>query len=219
MILLADLETPSSSRRSADRKAVFRKNRKSTYRTETAGVKAESLVPPKDPYGRTTLVSGTNLATFQYAGMYVHQPSGLNLTLFRAYDPSTARWLSRDPLKDAERRLGPNLYEYCLNDPVRYNDPDGRNPVLIVGGILILGFTAAEIYDRYTACASLSNGQTTYINTPVSRLAPFSSVPESLFNAQNGYPVPVTFRIRVHKDCNGDCQYDLVGFSLLGPGA
>jgi hypothetical protein len=30
-----------------------------------------------DPYGRTTLVSGTNLATKQYAGMYMHQPSRL----------------------------------------------------------------------------------------------------------------------------------------------
>ena len=26
-----------------------------------------------DPYGRTTLVSGTNLATFQYTGDYYHE--------------------------------------------------------------------------------------------------------------------------------------------------
>jgi RHS repeat-associated protein len=85
-----------------------------------------------DPYGRVTLISGTNLADFQYAGMYEHQPSGLNLTrggsggsTGRPYDPNTAKWLSRDPLKNAERREGPNLYEYVYNDPTRYNDPLG----------------------------------------------------------------------------------------------
>jgi RHS repeat-associated protein len=29
--------------------------------------------------------------------MFLHQPSGLYLTLFRAYDPYSGRWLSRDP--------------------------------------------------------------------------------------------------------------------------
>jgi RHS repeat-associated protein len=75
-----------------------------------------------DPFGRTTLVSGTNLATFQYAGYYVHQPSGLNLTWFRAYDANTDRWLSRDPLGEG---VGPNLYGYVNNDPIDYWDPFG----------------------------------------------------------------------------------------------
>jgi RHS repeat-associated protein len=128
VILLADLETPSSSRCSADRKAVFRKNRKSTNLPATAGEKAKSLVPPEDPYGRTTLVSGSNLATFQYTHDYYHATSGLNLTKYRAYDPNTARWLSRDPLKNAEMRLGPNLYEYVKNDPINLVDPLGLCP-------------------------------------------------------------------------------------------
>ena len=42
-----------------------------------------------DAYGNTTLVSGTDMATFQYTGDYHHAASGLNLTLFRAYDPNT----------------------------------------------------------------------------------------------------------------------------------
>jgi hypothetical protein len=57
VILLADLDTASSSRRFAAGKAVFRKNRKAAYRPVTAGVKAKSLVPLEDPYGRTTLVA------------------------------------------------------------------------------------------------------------------------------------------------------------------
>jgi RHS repeat-associated protein len=75
-----------------------------------------------DPYGRTTLVSGTNLSDFQYAGMYMHQTSGLNLTLYRAYDPNTARWLSRDPLG---KEAGSNLYGYVANNPIIATDPLG----------------------------------------------------------------------------------------------
>jgi RHS repeat-associated protein len=87
-----------------------------------------------DPYGRTTLVSGTNLSDFQYAGMYMHQTSGLNLTYFRAYDPTVGRWLSRDPYidedgDDAEIALGPNLYQYVLNSPIDYYDPLGLDGV------------------------------------------------------------------------------------------
>ena len=78
-----------------------------------------------DPYGNASVVSGTVVPDFQYAGMYLHATSGLNFTLFRAYDPTTARWLSRDPLPDAERSQGPNLYEYVSNDPVDTTDPLG----------------------------------------------------------------------------------------------
>ncbi len=49
-----------------------------------------------DPNGRTTLVSGSNIATFQYTGDYYHQTSALYLTKYRAFDPNTGRWLSRD---------------------------------------------------------------------------------------------------------------------------
>jgi RHS repeat-associated protein len=67
-----------------------------------------------DPYGRTTLLSGSNLATFQYTDDYAHQPSGLYLTMFRAYDANTARWLRRDP----NTKGGINLYEYVDDNPI-----------------------------------------------------------------------------------------------------
>jgi RHS repeat-associated protein len=75
-----------------------------------------------DPYGKVTLVSGTNLATKQYAGMYLHGTSGLNLTRYRAYDSNTGRWLSRDPIGEDG---GYNLYEYCADDPMDFIDPQG----------------------------------------------------------------------------------------------
>jgi RHS repeat-associated protein len=75
-----------------------------------------------DPYGRTTLVSGSNLATFQYTGDFYHATSGLYLTKYRAYDPNTGRWLSRDPVAESG---GLNLYRYCGDEPIDFDDPLG----------------------------------------------------------------------------------------------
>jgi RHS repeat-associated protein len=75
-----------------------------------------------DPYGNTSLIQGTNMADFQYAGMYEHQTSGLNLTLYRCYNPNTGRWLSRDPLGEG---ADSTLYSYVLNVPVLGIDPLG----------------------------------------------------------------------------------------------
>jgi len=82
-----------------------------------------------DPYGRTTTVSGITLPTKQYAGMYLHGPSGLYLTnagdgrsTGRPYKPNTGTWLSRDPLGEGG---GANLYDYVGDDPIDNNDPSG----------------------------------------------------------------------------------------------
>jgi len=78
-----------------------------------------------DSFGRVTVVSGTILPTKQFAGYYQHQTSGLALTLYRAYDPGTGRWLSRDPLENVERNEGPNLYDYVFDNPIMGIDPEG----------------------------------------------------------------------------------------------
>ena len=41
----------------------------------------------------------------------------------REYDPRTARWLQRDPIDVAGGH--PNVYLYCLNNPLNLTDPDG----------------------------------------------------------------------------------------------
>jgi RHS repeat-associated protein len=75
-----------------------------------------------DPYGRRTLISGTDLAEFGFTGHYYHAPSKLHLAPYRPYDADTARWLGRDPKKEA---AGSNLYSYVVNTPMVYPDPLG----------------------------------------------------------------------------------------------
>ena len=112
-----------------------------------------------DPYGRATLVSGTNLSTFQYAGYYTHQPSGLNLTRYRAYDPNTGHWLSRDPIAE---RGGINLYDYCHDDPDNYIDSLGLknvNITIVSSGTIPAGAIAEiqRIIDDCLKCNKISD--------------------------------------------------------------
>jgi RHS repeat-associated protein len=72
-------------------------------------------------YGQTDRSSGVQ-ADKGYAGMFLHQPSGLYLTWYRAYDPVTGRWLSRDPIKE---QGGINLYGYVDGNPINDTDRDG----------------------------------------------------------------------------------------------
>ncbi len=44
-----------------------------------------------DPYGRRTKVTGSVDADFGFRGHYYHQPSGLHLALYRAYDAALRR--------------------------------------------------------------------------------------------------------------------------------
>jgi len=75
-----------------------------------------------DPYGQRTKISGSLDADFSYAGYYYHAASGLFLTLFRAYDSSSGRWLNRDPIGEAG---GINLYQFVGNNPINLYDSFG----------------------------------------------------------------------------------------------
>ena len=64
-----------------------------------------------------------------YAGMLYHAGSGLYLTKYRAYDSTTGRWVSRDPLREVS---GPNLYGYVDGNPLSRIDPWGLVDVSVV---------------------------------------------------------------------------------------
>ena len=85
-----------------------------------------------DPYGQQTELTGTISSDFGYTGFYLHQPSGLELALYRGYSPGEGRWISRDP---SGEHGGINLYGYVRNNPVYWTDryglwPDATHMVL-----------------------------------------------------------------------------------------
>ena len=75
-----------------------------------------------DPYGRRSRTAGDKDVDLGFGGMFTHAPSGLLLTVFRAYDPSLGGWLSEDPLGVA---AGLNRYLYVSNRTTVFNDPFG----------------------------------------------------------------------------------------------
>ena len=83
-----------------------------------------------DPFGRRTLLTGDVDGDFGFAGMFCTPETNLNLASSRAYDPAIGRWLSRDPLRDAEKLFASNLYAYVDNNPVNWTDPSGRQKVV-----------------------------------------------------------------------------------------
>lgn len=77
-----------------------------------------------DPYGRMTKIQGDRDSFLGYTGHPWHQQSGLNLTMFRAFDSNLGQWISRDPI--GEFQDGSNLFRYVNGNPINNLDPDGK---------------------------------------------------------------------------------------------
>ncbi len=76
-----------------------------------------------DAFGVQTARTGSTVRPFGYAGAHGYQEdgdTGFKLLGHRYYDPSTGRFLTRDPIKD-----GTNWYAYCENNPLSGVDPEG----------------------------------------------------------------------------------------------
>lgn len=78
-----------------------------------------------DPFGRRTRTAGDSESDFGFTGFYYASADSLHLARNREYDASIGRWLSRDPLFQAESKEGLNLYAYVKSDPVNKIDPLG----------------------------------------------------------------------------------------------
>jgi RHS repeat-associated protein len=87
------------------------------------------------PFGLTMSKTGlaNNSSTpdtkYQYNGKEYNSDLGLNLLDYHArwYDPTVARFTTVDPL--AESTINLSTYNYCLNNPVIFIDPDGMKAV------------------------------------------------------------------------------------------
>lgn len=76
------------------------------------------------------------------------ESTGLYYLSFRYYDPEDGRFLSRDSYRGSATRPSTwNLYTYCANSPVNYEDPSGHIAISrIVGGVIggAVGFWAGR---------------------------------------------------------------------------
>lgn len=89
---------------------------------------SSALAYSYDLYGMPLQLTAP-VTDFVYAGMFYNADSGLYLTTYRAFDPVSGRWLSRDPMGE---RADPaaNLYPYVSGNPINQTDPEGLQVAL-----------------------------------------------------------------------------------------
>ena len=110
-----------------------------------------------DTHGTPTASTGTATSRFGYAGQYTDPETGYQYLRARYYDPTTAQFLTRDPL---EATTG-DAYGYAWNNPLNYTDPTGEIPsaglaiAVIAGGAFDLGMQAA--YNLGYGCDALDD--------------------------------------------------------------
>jgi RHS repeat-associated protein len=77
-------------------------------------------------FGKVTGTTGSVTNPFTYAGQYSDTESGLTYLRARYYDPTTAQFLTRDPLES----VSGSPYGYADDDPLDASDPSGLLCVL-----------------------------------------------------------------------------------------
>ncbi|WP_078557062.1 DNRLRE domain-containing protein [Bacillus alkalicellulosilyticus] len=94
-----------------------------------------------DPWGRVLTTSENTVVAGQpigYAGYVYDRETALYYLQARYYDPTMARFISRDPQIGSENHpFSQNMYNYAMNNPVMLTDPDGNLPFFVVFAVHI----------------------------------------------------------------------------------
>jgi RHS repeat-associated protein len=83
--------------------------------------------------------SGTQGNAYKYNGKEFNNDYGLNWYHhdWRFYDVAINRFVTIDPESEEDEQESWTPYHFGLNNPIRYDDPDGRNPIIgaIIGAV------------------------------------------------------------------------------------
>ena len=87
---------------------------------------------------------GSHLQPYKFGDKELDRSHGLNMYDFSArhYMPDIPRFTTIDPMAEKYYSISP--YAYCLNNPLKYIDPDGKFP-LLGGGSPLLGVSDVVI--------------------------------------------------------------------------
>lgn len=100
---------------------------------------------------------------YNFNGKEEDRSSGLNFFGARYLDANSGIWLSPDPLADAFP--GYNPYAYALHNPLRFSDPDGREPFDMFSSPLAAAVDFARIYNERSIFHNYEFGTNIYRQT------------------------------------------------------
>lgn len=130
--------------------------------TDTSGKLVKEV--QRDSFGILLFDSQPDLfMPIGFAGGLEDPDTGFVRFGYRDYDPAIGRFTAPDPLGDTGGDH--DSYDYCIDDPVTLNDPEGLFPPLLwfLGGkIVALGIAAAGAYSSAWAAdtvTSVRNGK------------------------------------------------------------
>jgi RHS repeat-associated protein len=116
------------------------------------------------PFGEEYLATGS-LDRLRFTGKARDLETGLDYFGARYYASPLGRFTTVDPVLDVEQALVDpqrwNRYAYALNNPLRFTDPDGRDP-RVIGAAL-----GAAVYAAWNAYVNVQQGQPWYQNIGV----------------------------------------------------
>jgi RHS repeat-associated protein len=101
-----------------------------------------------DEFGRVLTDSNPGFQPFGFAGGLYDRDTGLVRFGARDYDAEIGRWTEKDPIRFSGGAA--NFYQYAINNPVSFSDPDGRFALNIAGAAIGAVFGGVSAY--------LSNG-------------------------------------------------------------
>jgi RHS repeat-associated protein len=103
----------------------FIKDHLGNVRVVFSTISGPSQVTDYYPFGLEIPVSGTSDNKMKYNSKELQTDAKLNWYDYgaRFYDPVIGRWHAVDPLAEKSRRWSP--FSYCMDNPIRFIDPDG----------------------------------------------------------------------------------------------
>lgn len=83
---------------------------------------------------------------YRFNGKFFDEETGLYDYGARYYAPQESRWLSVDPM--AHKYPGWSPYNYTLQNPVKYVDPDGNVPLETIADVASIGVSAYDMWNE-----------------------------------------------------------------------
>ena len=88
----------------------------------------------------------------RYTGQIFDSETGLYYYNARFYDAELARFIQADTVLPTQTSQGLNRYTYCENNPLKYVDPSGHEPITLIGAIIWGAVAGAVIGGTMAAC-------------------------------------------------------------------